>query len=118
MIVLSPEVREFCEENNRKIAGKAPRFQTMADAWVFLILHGIKSGRESAGPMKKTKDAFRWRTVNSNFQAPLLLRSILRLELPIEALTKRNDDESVNWTQILRLLEMWAHVGVLELRDQ
>lgn len=117
MIVLSPEVRDFCEENSKKIAGKAPRFQTMADAWVFLIIEGFSSNRNLSGTLSKTKDAFRWRTVNTNFQAPLILHGLLELELSLEVLFEGRDDANNSWLQILRCLEVIAHKGVLEITN-
>ena len=80
IVNLSPEVRAFCEENSRKIAGEPPRFQTMSDAWVFLVLEGLKTQTKFEGELKKTKDAFRWRLVNSDFRGILLLAVIQELE--------------------------------------
>jgi hypothetical protein len=109
MVNLSPEVRAFCEENSRKIAGEPPRFQTMADAWVFAVLEGLKSGTRFEGELKKTKDAFRWRLVKNDFQAVLILRALLDQKI----------DESIvqtiqeNPSSLLEHLERLAHQGVL-----
>ena len=109
MVNLSPEVRAFCEENSRKIAGEPPRFQTMADAWVFAVLEGMKSGQKFEGELKKTKDAFRWRLVKNDFQAVLVLRALLDQKI----------DESIvqtvqeNPSSLLEHLERLAHKGVL-----
>ena len=118
MIVLSPEVRAFCEENTRKIAGKAPRFQTMADAWIFLIFQGIKSGSDDFGPVKKTKDAFRWRTVKSNFQSPLILHGILKLEMDLQMIHASTDRTADSLSQILNYLEACAHNGAQSMKAE
>lgn len=108
MVNLSPEVRAFCEQNSRKIAGEPPRFQTMADAWVFLVLEGLKSGVKYEGELKRTKDAFRWRVVNSDFQNILLLYGLCQLK-SANVLTYLSAESS----EIILALEEFAHQGAL-----
>ena len=108
MVNLSPEVRAFCEENSRKIAGDLPRFQTMADAWVFLVLEGLKSGVKYEGELKRTKDAFRWRVVNSDFQNILLLYGLCQLK-SANVPTYLSAESS----EIILALEEFAHQGAL-----
>lgn len=105
MVNLSPEVRAFCEENSRKIAGEQPRFQTMSDAWVFAVLEGMKTQTKFEGELKKTKDAFRWRLVNSDFREILLLAVIQELEGGVV--------EDPN--RLIEVLERFAHSGVTNL---
>ena len=108
MVNLSPEVRAFCEENSRKIAGDPPRFQTMADAWVFAVLQGMNTQTKFTGELKKTKDAFHWRRVNSDFQKFLLLKALLDVGLNDALISKESRQ-----TELITLLERYAHAGVL-----
>ena len=113
MVNLSPEVRAFCEENSRKIAGEPPRFQTMADAWVFAVLEGMKSGQKFEGELKRTKDAFRWRLVKGDFQEALLLRALLEQDFDEKFVQYIQDQPS----SFLEYLERVAHQGALILRN-
>ena len=111
MVNLTPEVRAFCEENSRKIAGEPPRFQTMADAWVFAVLEGMKTQTQFEGELKKTKDAFHWRRVNSDFRSVLILKVFL---------DQQTDGESFfieNPSRLLQYLERVAHQGVLDMQN-
>lgn len=111
MVNLSPEVRAFCEENSRKIAGEPSRFQTMSDAWVFAVLQGMKTQTKFKGELKKTKDAFRWRLVNSDFRSVLILQAFL---------DQQTDGESFfieNPSRLLEYLERVAHQGVLDMQN-
>lgn len=110
MVNLTPEVRAFCEENSRKIAGEPPRFQTMADAWVFAVLEGMKTDQRFEGELKRTKDAFRWRLVKSEFQHVLVLRALLDIEIEVKFLSQQQ-----NPNMILEHLERLAHEGAKRL---
>ena len=111
MVKLSPEVRSFCEESSRRIAGDPPRFQTMADAWVYAVLHGLKSGKICSSEMKKTKDAFRWRVVRSEYQSALLLKAYIN--------HVKQDTEFKNLSEspseLISHLERCAHQGVIQI---
>ena len=111
MVNLSPEVRNFCEENSRKIAGDPPRFQTMADAWVFAVLEGIKSGTRFEGEMKKTKDAFRWRVVRTEIQGALLLKAYIVNSVNNQRISLEENSPG----ELISLLERFAHSGILSL---
>ena len=113
MVNLSPEVRAFCEENSRKIAGDPPRFQTMADAWVFAVLEGMKSGQKFEGELKRTKDAFRWRLVKSEYQQIMLLKAFLEQTGDVPLGLALPENPSI----LMEHLERKAHAGVIRLNN-
>ena len=113
MVNLSPEVRTFCEENSRKIAGDPPRFQTMADAWVFAVLEGMKSVQKFECELKRTKDAFRWRLFKSEYQQIMLIKAYLEQAGDIAL----NLDFKNNPGMMLEYLERVAHEGVIRINN-
>lgn len=80
-IRMSGAVRAFCEEAKKNSPNDGvPRFKHMADAWVYLVIQGIKTnpGLDDLGEFQShPSDAFRWRNLPNQFQEPLILWSLL-----------------------------------------
>ena len=106
---LSKEVRDFCEAAKNAEDREAIQFKTLADAWVYLVLH-CADFDDSIELEWHPGDAFRWRTVRHEWCEPLLLRAL--------CLHGKVDFENLeNAGQLIDKLQIMAHLGLSQLTE-
>ena len=69
-IKLSKAVREFCEacKDNNDNSGLAPQYKTLAEAWVHLVLIGLKYPDTSIESIPSSKDPIKWRYIPEDLE--------------------------------------------------
>lgn len=106
-IRLSKDVREFCEAAKSAEDDEEIQFKTLADAWVYLVLHCTEFD-DGVQPDWHPTDAFRWRQIRHEWCQPLLLRALcVHGDFDFENL---NDSGS-----LIDKLQVMAHLGPREL---
>ena len=110
-IKLSKEVRIFCEKaglrdkaTNEKLDENLIQYRTMAEAWVHLVLIGIKHPNRSVKSEPSGKDPIKWRIVPTDWQRILITKAVsheFKPEIGMEELALRS----------LSRLESYADIG-------
>lgn len=106
-IRLSKPVRLFCEkctDKNQQGEG-LPAYRTMAEAWVHLVLTGMKFPNRRVELEPSSKDPIRWRFIPNDWQQILLLQAFS------EDFTFDIDLEELG-IKCMRKLEQYADIGI------